>query len=496
MILINVKSDYFAYILCETKEQFDEIKKLFTRSVKKYNNWYKIYENIIVKHFTLVDNGTVIKVKAGLVDYLVDYLKKNNFKYILKDNRKPINIPTEFIFSILNEKVTLRNDQQSAVLKILKYKYCCVQLPTSSGKTEISASIIKTYLQCTDNRAVLYVVPTVKLQKEAEERFNTYNIPTNSKLPILLNKVNIITYMSLIKSSIDYRERDSVGCLIFDEAHHIAAKKSSKIVHDYKKLELCVGLSATITKDIETKNSIEDLDDADFNVFGCTGKPVYYKSIESTIEDKVITPIEIRVLNNPEQVYLSDYEISDWHLIKQKVLMSEKRVDLVARYTKHVLDDGNLNTICLLIPEVKWSQQYMLALSKYIKNARIILMYGGNEYDEVIEGKIKHLNKKEKQEAEQAIRNPEVKTIFSATTFFFEGINITNLQAIINVYGGRSTIRVKQQAGRVVRLFNDKNIAYIHEIYDKTPVLMSQLKARLNIYKKEYNAEIIKSTFI
>lgn len=497
MVNIKIKKDYFAYITCDDENIFNLIKKSLVRHIKKYNNYYKFYENSTVTYFTLVDNCTTIKTKAGIIDFLCESFKQSNIEYVLTDERNNVNIDESKAVLKLNDKITLREDQETAVKEALKQHFCCLQLPTSSGKTEISASIIRTYLNNIKDTAVIYAVPSIKLQKEAKDRFECYNIPTNTKLPIQVNKVNILTYMTLIRSkNIDYRERNRVGCFIFDEAHHLKGNKTNKIIHNFKELYYCIGLSATISDDIELKTKLKDLVDPDFSIFGCTGKCVYYKTIQDTINSKIITPIEIRLLENPEFVYLDQDELSDWHTLKNKVLMSEFRTDLIARYVKHILEDGNLNTICLLIPEIKWSQQCMILLSKYIKNARLILMYGGNKYDEIIDGNIVSLDNYKAKEAELAIKNPQIKTIFSATSFFFEGINITNLQAIVNVYGGRSVTRIKQQAGRVVRLFKNKNIAYIHEIVDKNnPILMSQLKSRLKVYTKEYNTQVIKSSF-
>ena len=246
-------------------------------------------------------------------------------------------------------------------------------------------------------------------------------------------------------------------------------------------------MSATVVADIEYKKQLNRLADQDFSVFGCTGLPVYYKPIDETIEEKYITPIKINVVENREQIKLTDEELADWHVIKRKVLMSKNRANLIAALTKQLVEQRNLNTVCLLIPEVLWSKQYMVILSQYFefnKDVRIILMYGQDKYDEIIDGKIQNLaTDEEKKEAMQAIKDPNIKTVFSATSFLYEGIDITNMQAIINVYGGRSTTRVKQQAGRVCRLFKDKNMAYIYEIYDYCPVLQSQHKARLKIYK-------------
>ena len=499
MVNILIDTDYYAYISCNDKSLFMLIERSFTRNVSKYNNWLKRYEERKVKHYTLYNKGKQIKVKAGLIPFLTASFDSRDIPYSVKDNREKLDLKTKNIVTKFSNGMSLRLYQEEAARLALTEGYCCIQLPTGAGKTNVAASIIKTYLESYFKRAVVYVVPTIRLQTEAKERFESYGIKTSTTKDFVSGVANIVTYATLVRSEISKDVKNRVGALVIDEIQHLRAEKASKIVHQFKKLNLCVGLSATVATDIEYKQQLNRLADQDFNIFGCTGRPVYYKSIEETIEEKYITPIKISVVENREQVKLTNEELADWHIIKRKVLMSKNRANLVAALTKQLVEQHNLNTVCLLIPEVLWSKQYMAVLSQYFefnKDVRIILMYGQDKYDEIIDGKIRNLNTdEEKKEAMQAIKNPNVKTVFSATSFLYEGIDITNMQAIINVYGGRSTTRVKQQAGRVCRLFKDKNMAYIYEIYDDCPVLLSQLKARLKIYKSEYNAEVVDYKF-
>ena len=587
MVNILVDKDYFAYISCDDKSLFSLIKRSFTRKISKYNNWLKRYEEREVKHYTLFNKGKQIKVKAGLIPFLTASFDSRGIEYNVRDNRERLDLKTKNIVTKFSNGMFLRPYQEEAARLALAENYCCIQLPTGAGKTNVAASIIKTYLESYYRRAVVYVVPTIRLQTEAKERFELYGIKTSTTKDFILGVANIVTYTTLVRSEIstevknrvgailwdechhlkankaskivhqykklnlcvglsatvvadiEYKKqlnrfelygiktsttkdfilgvanivtyttlvrseistevKNRVGAILWDECHHLKANKASKIVHQYKKLNLCVGLSATVVADIEYKKQLNRLANQDFSVFGCTGLPVYYKPIDETIEEKYITPIKINVVENREQIKLTDEELADWHVIKRKVLMSKNRANLIAALTKQLVEQHNLNTVCLLIPEVLWSKQYMVILSQYFefnKDVRIILMYGQDKYDEIIDGKIQNLaTDEEKKEAMQAIKDPNIKTVFSATSFLYEGIDITNMQAIINVYGGRSTTRVKQQAGRVCRLFKDKNMAYIYEIYDDCPVLLSQLKARLKIYKSEYNAEVVDYKF-
>lgn len=497
IVNIVIKNDYYAYITTTTSVMFDLIRKSFTRTVRKYNNWWKVYENKVNKHYTLINNGKVIKVKAGLIDFLVESFKERNIEYKLVDERQPAKIKNRIVTQ-LSDKVKLRDYQEDAVDAVFEHPYSCIQLVTGSGKTECSASIIRSYFETYKDRAVLYVVPTIKLQKEAEERFIRYGIKCNTQLPLVGGNVaNIITYMALVRSNIPYQDRDKIGALIEDECQHLKGAKFSKIVHNYKKLNLCVGISATVTPDIQYKTKLNQLNDTDFSILGATGKPVYWKAIKQTINEGYVTPVKVTVLENKEVVPLTAEEQSDWHSIKRNVLMSPNRADLVAQFVDYICKQNNYYTLMLLIPEVVWSKQFMLAISQHGNNEyRYILMFGQDKYSEIINGQLVELTTKEKKdEAYAAIKNPNIKTVFSATSFAYEGLDIPNLQALINVYGGRSDVRIKQQLGRLTRLFKGKDVGNIYEIRDNHPICESQLKKRLNIYHKEYKAEISKSDF-
>lgn len=502
MLTIHIKKDYYAYITTDNEQLMQLLKKSFIRKDKVYNNYYRMYETRNKVFYTMIDNGTCLKVKAGLISYLCASLDKNNIKYDLIDDRLKFKTKLKGIYQ-LDNKVELRDYQKQTVRAVLDNQFCCIQLPTSTGKTEVATSIIKSYLFSYYNDAVLYAVPTKKLQKEAEERFNNYGLKTNTKFPIQKNTVNVLTYAALIRADtekFDYKQRNNVGVLIVDECHHLSADKLSKLVHRLHNLRMSVGLSATLSEDIDlcNKKYLKELKTKEFAVIGCTGKVVYHMDIDESIDKKFVTPIEVRVLVNRTKHKLGDDE-TDWQIIKNTILKDKDRAKRVAEYTKHIFNDANLDTIVLLIPEVEWSRIYMEQLNNIMQNSdvRLFEMYGGDIIYEYKQGNPVQLEtKEEKQEAENAIRNSKVKTIFSATTFFFEGINITNIQAVINCYGGKDSKRVKQQAGRCMRLSENKEVAYIHEVKDvNNPVLESQFRKRINIYEKEYNAKVVYSTF-
>lgn len=504
MLKITINKDYYAIIDTDNIKLFNLIIKSFTRIETRYDYFARKYYNVNIKYYTTITdkktNRKNIKIKAGLVYFLCNSLKANNISYDIYDSSKSINLNKISVITHLNDQVTLRKYQVDAVKSAFYYKNCCIQLPTGSGKSEVSASIIKTFLNVYSDEAVLYVVPTIALQKEAKDRFNKYNIETNTEYPIIKGKVNILTYMGLIRADtnkLDYRQKNLVGCVIFDESQHLSSTKGSNIIHKFSNVRMRIGTSATPTEENSDKNKIylKELNTKELKVFGCTGNIMYKRNIEETIEDNYITPVEVNIVNfEMDKKYCLSYEENDWHSIKNYLLKSDQRADFTAKFVNFIFSKKQFNTVALLIPEVKWSRIYMQKIANIYFNNQSIKIYelhGQGIIYEFIKGEPVKLKITEAEIAMQNIRNSEIKTIFSATSFFTEGIDIPNLQALFNVGGGRSVIRVKQQLGRVMRMFKNKEKAYIYEIRDiSSLVLLSQFRKRLAIYEDEYNAEI------
>lgn len=503
MLTITINNDYYAYIDCEGDDRlFNLIKKSFTRKEKIYNNFYKMYETRQRILYSLVENKTVIKVKAGLVYFLCNSLYINKIKYNLIDNRKNVNERKIDIQTKLSDDIELIDYQIEAVNNIFKHPFSSVQLPTGTGKTFTAVSVIKSFLLSYPEEAAIYVVPTDKLRKDSTEIFKSCDVKVNTEFPIQKNSVNIFTYMGLIRANtdkLDYKQRDLVGLICYDEMHHLAAEKSSKISHRFKNLRMCIGMTATLSEDINSykKCFLRELNVKEFNIFGSTGKVCYNMNIDESINNKFITPIEVRVVNYQSPHRIDDE--NDWHNIKNIALKDVDRAQFISKYTKHIVKNANLDTVALLIPEVEWSALYMKHLAKEfsdIKDIHIFEFYGNNRVCEWINGKqVEYTKQSQKDDAWNAIKNPKIRTVASFTSFFFEGVDIKNLQAVINCYGGKDSKRVKQQCGRTVRLFEGKNIAYIHEIKDSHPILKRQFEKRIQIYKDEYNAKIIYSSF-
>ena len=219
MVNINIKRDFFAYIDCDDSKLYDLIKRSFVRKERVYNNFYKMYEEVVRSYYTLLNNENyTIKIKAGLVPYLCRSFDLQKIKYNLVDERKKFNEKELKYYKKLSDRVTLRDYQEKAVTTVLNdYKekaFCFIQAATGSGKTEISASLLKSFQNAYPEEAALYLVPTLVLKKDAEQRFTEYGLKVNTEFPIKTGKVNILTYKAILSANTekyDYKQRDNIG---------------------------------------------------------------------------------------------------------------------------------------------------------------------------------------------------------------------------------------------------------------------------------------------
>lgn len=500
MINITIKKDNFAYITTDNQNLFDLLIRSFTREVREFNNFYRIWETKQKQAYKMFmrDGGErELQIKAGLIPYLCHSLNMNRIKFNIVNERRSIKGEFKDVVRCLNDEITLRTYQEEAAMAILSTGFGCIQLPTSAGKTEVAASVMRTYFQKHPNDTIMYVVPTVMLKSEAKDRFISYGLKVNDDFPVKEGYVNILTYAALSRADnnkFGYKERDKIDAILWDEAHRLSAPKAQKLIHKFKNICMSVGISATPSDGSSRKYLLKDLSYKDMEVFGCTGRILYSVSIQDTIDKAYVTGIEVHVIEHETRHKLYDDE-NDWHVVKNVILKDKERAEFVAKYIKQFFTEHNMHTALCYIPEIGWSHIYMTEVAKIFedqKDVRILELYGGGAVHEHINGEFVKLSGEQAKKAIEDIRSGEVKTIFSGTSFIREGINITSIQALFNIGGNKGTILIKQIVGRAMRKFQDKNIAYICEVSESNnPILIAQLRKKLEIYESEYNAKIV-----
>jgi superfamily II DNA or RNA helicase len=73
-----------------------------------------------------------------------------------------------------------------------------------------------------------------------------------------------------------------------------------------------------------------------------------------------------------------------------------------------------------------------------------------------------------------------------------EGIDVRSTDHLLMCQGGKSEIAITQALGRAARLYEGKTVAWIHDFrFNGTKYLEGHLEQRLDIYKQNFDAEIV-----
>jgi superfamily II DNA or RNA helicase len=90
----------------------------------------------------------------------------------------------------------------------------------------------------------------------------------------------------------------------------------------------------------------------------------------------------------------------------------------------------------------------------------------------------------ERNQSIQDMKTGKLKVIV-ASTIFDIGIDIPSLDVLINLGGGKSTGRVLQRIGRVIRKFEGKEFAYVVDFYDQCKYLREHSQIRFKTASSE-----------
>jgi len=137
----------------------------------------------------------------------------------------------------------------------------------------------------------------------------------------------------------------------------------------------------------------------------------------------------------------------------------------------------------------------------YVRNRKIIDLARQGEAVLVLVGTVEHgkhlageigsavvchsgMGMKRRREAIAGFRDGSLRCMV-ATSLADEGLDVPRASELILACAGRSTAKVEQRTGRVLRVFEGKDYGIIHDFTDRQhPMLLAQSKSRLRLYKK------------
>ena len=499
------RKEYMPFVKANYDNKWVEHSYLFNDYIFPFQFWGDV-ERVCKTLPHLIPESEVILQDDPRKTGYYSQLKREDYEAWLKSLKIPDDI------SLDREEYSY---QPESAFRGINNHVARISVATSGGKTFL------TYLYCkclidvikTPGR-ILIIVPSKLLCKQLKDDFAHYDEKNDNKIlveTIYSNSKRIAgakvvcgTYQSLKNYDVDYFD-DFTVC-ICDELHRAKAY--------------------SIRNEIYSK-----IHNADY-FFGMTGTFPPYKSLdylhivsmfgEEVVKVTVKQLIDTHIANNVNIKSIQiTYFNSDKNNPKDKVSSFDEILDNFPEicpeyFDKHqdeCSDEESLREFLEVLKQdpnkryyaEKTYFQYNLRRTAII--AKLINMFDENSiifvdtiaycdelYDfltrrcpdrhfEIIHGTVK-----DRDGIIQRMRETPNKFVLIATYGTMStGVSIKNLTNAYIVDGGKSTIRIKQSMGRLMRMLDDKHTSKIFDFYDNIPstAFRRQAMERLKIYKNE-----------
>lgn len=341
---------------------------------------------------------------------------------------------------------TLRDYQNDSVDAFMRYKSGVLQLPTGAGKTEIFFEILRR-LKC----RTLFVVNRKELLVQTKKRLkDTLGIEAGviGYGEHMTSDVTIATIQTLSKNLKALKSYlASVNFVVFDEVHHVPALSYWKLSHYLTSAVYRLGLSATPWR----------FDGNDMYIEAICGKKCYSLDPQKLIDEGyLMKPTiffvggfnfdDVKLLLEAEREVLADSEKKD----------SEKYMEL---YPTLISKNYRRNCAIKKIAESHTGKK-ILILTKYIEHGRLLAEMTGGSH--IFGETVCDIRK----EVLDDFKNGKTDIIVGSHSIFGEGMDITQLEVVINCAANVTDIASLQSLGRVLRTHKDKNKVYYYDFSD------------------------------
>jgi len=382
------------------------------------------------------------------------------FKFKINDKRDIKSLDKVSTLLSINVPYELYKFQPTAVEQLLRNKWGIVEVGTGGGKTEIAAlAILKSKVAKT-----LFVIDNKDLLLQTKEAYEKM-LPGYKCSIVGLGKkdwsgdIVLSTIQTLTRNIKDYqKELAMFNLLIADEVHIWAAKSFEKLSKVLVNTEYRFGFSATAKRD-----------DGDANmIFAFCGSVVFCKDSRELTAEGVLTPAEVKFINYDSQVIVTE----NWQ--------NEYKAGIVENEARN-------NAILKLVQKYTAEGKQIMVLCKYVDHCKFL-----NEAipdSELIFGKTDDIVRKELLED---FKLGKFQVLIGNIKIFNKGINIKNLNVLINASGNAGDVVTTQSIGRALRKFEGKDIAYYIDFVDKGEYNGAHAKSRIQTLDEQgYSIEYL-----
>lgn len=394
---------------------------------------------------------------TGHLNIVKECLKATQVQYNIIDHRV---VPgMDGFFKWHNKAFDPRYYQNDAINLCLENGRGVIESAVGTGKSLMMAHVLK-------NLSVnsLIVVPSTGLSAQIYNDFSVWFGPhmveiCNTKKVRsgkALKPIRIITIQSmasLFKSGELQGLVHDINAIYIDEIHHAGSASYTNLLKEIDHIYYRFGFTGTFLR-----NDSKSLD-----MWGFLSNVLYRYPAYKAIEEGFLTPIEMNI-----------YELGG-----KQSRSYNKEYDLNYCGNPDMLN--KVYEICAANP----NDQVLILVKKKDKAGKIIhefLQHNGinNSY---ISGD------NSKEEITDHIRefNEKKINVLIGSSVIGEGIDIRSADHLILCQGGKSEIAIVQATGRLVRLFEGKELGYLHDFdFVGTKYMQKHLVQRIDIIQRNF----------
>jgi len=399
---------------------------------------------------------------SGLLFIIKEYCEETNTECEIVDLRgKPdVSFSKEKEAGLFSNDylkgIILRDYQIDAIREAIRKERGVLELPTASGKTEIAAAIIKAL-----DLKTLFVVHTKDLLHQTIERFKLRlerddigivgDGEFDAEHDIVVATMQTINRID-IKNFKNFLNQFQV--MFQDECHHSSALSFYKIGMFMHNAHFRYGMSGTALRRDVLSN---------MKVMAITGAPIYQLKAAKLIDKGYLSEIEIKMIDNPEEVSGAKWQ----KIYKAGIVQSEDRnwkiVDLVFKAYKQG------KRVMVLVRQIEHGNILQKMIDRFNIPTQFIWGFHEGWEREQVKGQF----------------NVNGDFVLIASPIYDEGVDLPEVNVLMIATGGKSEWKTVQKVGRGLRLKEDGSQLIVYDFYDHSKYLEEHSQERIEIYKRE-----------
>lgn len=376
----------------------------------------------------------------------------------------------------IKSNIVLRDYQKPCANALKKYVNGIFVLPAGTGKTQVGLECAALLKQKT-----LWLTHTKELLNQAKKRCEDNLVCSTSVISDGSCDISgdiVFATVQTLSNIIDKNEikQNEFGLVIIDECHHLATNAESVMMFEkclnYFSARYKLGLTATLHRADGLEKTTTKL----------IGNVIYELKKNDTkdkligyYEGKAIVEVPASMFQVPAQINVvhTNYDISD------KDVYDVNGGTLV--FTKLITDlsmDKERNDLILVLAHNL--KGYTLIISERVDQLHYLSDRISSSV--CIDGKTP---KKQREKMVEEFRNGKHKVLLASYSLVAEGFDVPMLENLIMASPVKDERLVIQAVGRCQRPYENKKVAYIHDLVDNVSMLERFFTKRKSVYKKE-----------